>query len=107
MGEIACSPQVHPLVVAELAVGHVAMVTNDFADVLWRHVLLLCLHKAKLAFLAVAFRLKQLPFPSWRAGRREGGRREGGEGGNRELAGRGGGEGGRKRLKPIPVTLSI
>ena len=60
------SPQVHPLVIAELAVRHITMVTDDLTDMLRRHVFLLRLDKAKLALLAVAFRLQQLPFSSWK-----------------------------------------
>ena len=44
-------PKVDPLVVAELPVGHVTMVPDDFADMLGWHVLLLGIHKSKLPFL--------------------------------------------------------
>ena len=42
---------------AELAMRHVAMVSNDLPHMLWRHVLFLSLHEAKLALLAVTLGL--------------------------------------------------
>ena len=62
------SPQIHPLVIAELAVSHVAMVSNDLSHVLRRHILLLCLHKSELPLLAVPLALQLLPLPSCGAG---------------------------------------
>ena len=59
-------PEVHPLVVAVLPAGHVTVVSDDLADVLWWHVFLLSFYKAKLPFLAVALGLQLLPFLSYR-----------------------------------------
>lgn len=42
-------PEVHPLVMAKLSIGHVSMVPDDLADMLRWHVFLLCIHKAKLS----------------------------------------------------------
>ena len=53
--------QVHALVMAELAVGHVAVVGDDLANVLGRQVLLLRVDKAELALLGVALGLQLLP----------------------------------------------
>ena len=48
----------------ELPVGHVAVVAYNFAYMLWRHIFLLRVHKAKLTFLTVALCLQLLPFTS-------------------------------------------
>ena len=50
-------PKVHSLVVSELAVGHVAMITDDLPHMLWGHVFLLSLHKSELALLTVTLGL--------------------------------------------------
>lgn len=54
----------------ELPVGHVPMVPDDLPHVLWRHVLLLRIHKAKLPLLGIALGLQLLPLASWKGGRR-------------------------------------
>lgn len=59
-------PEVDSLVVSELSVRHISVISNDLPDMLRRHVFLLCLHEAKFSLLAVAFRLKLLPFSSCR-----------------------------------------
>ena len=55
-------PKVDPLIVAELPIGHVTMVPDDFADMFRWHVLLLGIHKPKLSLLRVALCLELLPF---------------------------------------------
>mmetsp|Transcript_20333 Transcript_20333/g.60756 ORF Transcript_20333/g.60756 Transcript_20333/m.60756 type:complete len:228 (-) Transcript_20333:172-855(-) len=57
-------PEVHALVVPKLAVRHIAVVGNDLPDVLWREILLLRVHKAKLALFGIPLGLKLLPFSS-------------------------------------------
>jgi hypothetical protein len=47
---------------SEFPVCHIAMVTDDFSDMLWWHVLLLSVNKTKLPLLAVSLRLQLLPF---------------------------------------------
>ena len=42
---------------SELAVGHVAVVADDLADVSGRHVLLLYVYEAELSLLRVTLRL--------------------------------------------------
>lgn len=59
-------PEVHSLVISKLSVCHVTVISNNLPDVLWRHIFLLSLHEAKLSLLAVALRLKLLPFSSCR-----------------------------------------
>lgn len=39
MGHVFESAKVHPLVVPELAIAHVAVVSDDFTDVLWGQIL--------------------------------------------------------------------
>ena len=58
-------PQVDSLVIPELPMCHVAMVTDDLTHMLRGHVLLLCLHKPKLAFLTISLGLQLLPFASY------------------------------------------
>lgn len=58
-------PQINSLVVTELPVGHVPVVTDDLADVFWRHVLFLGVHEAKLSLLRIALCLQLLPFAGW------------------------------------------
>jgi len=50
-------PKIHPLIIAELAVGHISVVPDDLTDMLRGHVLFLSLHKAKLSLFTVAFAL--------------------------------------------------
>lgn len=50
-------PKIHPLIVAELAVGHISMVPDDLTNMLWGHVLFLSLHEAKLSLFTVPFTL--------------------------------------------------
>ena len=62
---VLLSPEVHPLVVAVLSAGHVAVVSDDLAHVLGRHVFFLGLHEPELPLLAVALGLQLLPFLSY------------------------------------------
>lgn len=48
-------PKVDTFVVAKLLMRHIPMVTNDLADMLRRHIFLLCLYKTELALFAVTF----------------------------------------------------
>lgn len=48
---------------AKLSVGHVSMVPDDLPHMLWWHVFLLSINKAKFSLFRVAFRLQLLPFP--------------------------------------------
>lgn len=61
MPEESSAPQIDALVVAELAIGHVAVVAHDLPQVLRRHVLLRRLHEAELAALGVALALHRRP----------------------------------------------
>ena len=61
-------PEVPPLVMTKLSIGHVSMVPDDLADVLRRHVFLLSVHKAKLSLFGVALCLQVLPFSCCRVG---------------------------------------
>jgi hypothetical protein len=55
------SAEVDAFVVTELPIGHVAVVLDDLAHVLGRHVLLLLVNKPKLALLRVPLGLQLLP----------------------------------------------
>mmetsp|Transcript_736 Transcript_736/g.1704 ORF Transcript_736/g.1704 Transcript_736/m.1704 type:complete len:700 (-) Transcript_736:62-2161(-) len=57
--------EVHALVVAELARRHVAVVLDDLAHVLRRHLLLLGLRVSELALLAIPLRVQLLPLASF------------------------------------------
>ena len=59
---VSVSPEVDALVVSVLSAAHVAVVADDFPQVLWRHLLLLSIHEAELALLGVPLALQLLPF---------------------------------------------
>lgn len=59
-------PKVDSFVMTELPVGHVSMVPYNFAHMLWRHVLLLSVHKTEFPLLRVALGLQLLPFSGYK-----------------------------------------
>lgn len=58
------SAKVDTLVVSEFSVGHISVISDDLADVLWWHVFFLRVDEAKFSLFRIAFRLKLLPFTS-------------------------------------------
>mmetsp|Transcript_20098 Transcript_20098/g.58313 ORF Transcript_20098/g.58313 Transcript_20098/m.58313 type:complete len:589 (-) Transcript_20098:72-1838(-) len=63
MRQVLEGAQVDALVMAELACRHVAVILDDLADVLRRHLLLLLLHHPELPLLAIPLRVEGLPLP--------------------------------------------
>ena len=57
---------------SELPVGHVAVVSDDLAHMLGRHVLFLGIHEAKFPLLGIPLGLQLLPFTSWPSGKTKG-----------------------------------
>ena len=57
------NPPTYPLSLAS-PVGHVSVVSDDFPDVLGRHVFLLRIDEAELALFGESLSLKLLPFAS-------------------------------------------
>lgn len=61
VGDVLERTKVHALVAAELFVGHITMIFDDLANVLWGHVLLVVLDIPKFSLLPISLGIELLP----------------------------------------------